>query len=122
MSEEEAKARVMNLVHHMIGMANEIRIMSNARITEACESEKQSIEKQKAVEKFLSEKVAYGLNRLLSDERLELDSDVSAELFALTGGGMRNEGEYVPVQTDKLRKAMLEAEPSKGGAGGAAQA
>lgn len=122
MSEEEAKARVMNLVHHMIGMANEIRIMSNARITEACESEKQSIEKQKDVEKFLSEKVAYGLNRLLSDERLELDSDVSAELFALTGGGIRDEGEYVPVQTDKLRKAMLEAEPSKGGAGGDAQA
>ena len=78
--------------------------------------------KQKAVEKFLSEKVAYGLNRLLSDERLELDSDVSAELFALTGGGIRDEGEYVPVQTDKLRKAMLEAEPSKGGAGGDAQA
>ena len=52
MSEEEAKARVMNLVHHMIGMANEIRIMSNARITEACELEKQSIEKQKDVEKF----------------------------------------------------------------------
>lgn len=122
MSEEEAKARVMNLVHHMIGMANEIRIMSNARITEAYESEKQSIEKQKDVEKFLSEKVAYGLNRLLSDERLELDSDVSAELFALTGGGIRDEGEYVPVQTDKLRKAMLEAGPSKGGAGGDAQA
>ena len=52
MSEEEAEARVMNLVHHMIGMAHEIRIMSNARITEACESEKQSIEKQKDVEKF----------------------------------------------------------------------
>ena len=66
--------------------------------------------------------MAYGLNRLLSDERLELDSDVSTELFALTGGGIRNEGEYVPVQTDKPRKAMLEAEPSKGGAGGDAQA
>ena len=49
----------------------------------------------------------------ISDERLELDSDVSAELFALTGGGIRDEGEYVPVQTDKLRKAMLEAEPNK---------
>ena len=121
MSEEEAKARVMNLVHHMIGMANEIRIMSNARITEACESEKQSIEKQKDVEKFLSEKVAYGLNRLLSDERLELDSDVSAELFALTGGGIRDEGGYVPVQTDKLRKAMLEAEPNKSNADDMAQ-
>ena len=113
MSEEETKARVINLVHHMIGMANEIRIMSNARITEACESEEQNIEKQKAVEKFLSEKMAYNLNRLLSDERLELGPDISAGLFALTGGGMRNEGEYVPVQTDKLRKAMLEAEPNK---------
>lgn len=121
MSEEEAEARVMNLVHHMIGMANEIRIMSNARITEACKSEKQSIEKQKDVEKFLSEKVAYGLNRLLSDERLELDSDVSAELFALTGGGIRDEGEYVPVQTDKLRKAMFEAEPNKSDADDMAQ-
>lgn len=121
MSEEEAKAHVMNLVHHMIGVANEIHIMSNARITEACGSEEQSIEKQKAVEKILSEKVADNLNLLLSNESLELDPDVSAELFALAGGGIRNEGEYVPVQADKLRKVMLEAEPNKSDADDMAQ-
>ena len=107
LDEEETKAHMMRLVHHMLGVVNEIRIISNARIRKDCESAELCIERQKEVEKFLSEKVATGrLDQLLSNENLQLDLNTSRELFSLTGGGVRLNGEYVPVQTIKISKAL----------------
>lgn len=106
MDEDEAKAHMMKLVYHMLGVANEIRIISNARIKKDCESEELCIERQKEAEKFLSEKVAAGLNQLLSNENLRLDLNTSRELFALTGGGVRLNGEYAPVQAIKIDEAL----------------
>ena len=106
MDEEEAKAHMMRLVYHMLGVVNEIRIISNARIRKDCESEELCIERQKEAEKFLSEKVAAGLDQLLSNENLRLDLNTSRELFSLTGGGVRLNGEYVPVQAIKIDEAL----------------
>ena len=106
MDEEEANAHMMRLVYHMLGVANEIRVMSNARIRKDCESEELCIERQKEAEKFLSEKVAAGLDQLLSNEKLRLDLNTSRELFSLTGGGVRLNGEYVPVQAIKIDEAL----------------
>ena len=88
MDEEEAKAHMMRLVYHMLGVVNEIRIIAQARIRKDCESEELCIERQKEAEKFLSEKVAAGLDQLLSNENLRLDLNTSRELFSLTGGGV----------------------------------
>ena len=90
----------------MLGVVNEIRIISNARIRKDCESEELCIERQKEAEKFLSEKVAAGLDQLLSNENLRLDLNTSRELFSLTGGGVRLNGEYVPVQAIKIDEAL----------------
>lgn len=106
MDEEETKAHMMKLVYHMLGMVNEIRIISNARICKDCESEVLCIERQKESEKFLSEKVALGLDQLLSNENLRLNLNTSRELFSLTGGGVRLNGEYVPVQAVKIDEAL----------------
>ena len=106
MDEEEAKAHMMRLVYHMLGVVNEIRIISNARIRKDCESEGLCIERQKEAEKFLSEKLAVGLDQLLSNESLKLDLNTSRELFSLTGGGVRLNGEYVPVQAVKIDEAL----------------
>lgn len=106
MDEDEAKAHMMKLIYHMLGMANEIRIISNTRIRKGCESEEQCIERQNEAEKFLSERVAIGLNRLLSNETLQLDLNTSRELFLLTGGGIRRNGEYIPVQATKIDTAL----------------
>lgn len=106
MDEEETKVHMMRLVYHMLGVANEIRIISNARIRKDCNSEELCIERQKEVEKFLSEKVAVGLDRLLSNNDLHLDLNTSRELFSLTGGGVRLNGEYVPVQAIKIDEAL----------------
>ncbi len=106
MDEEEAKVHMMRLVYHMLGMANEIRIISNSRIRKDCQSEELCIERQKEAEKFLSERVAFGLDQLLSNENLRLDLKTSRELFSLTGGGIRINGEYVPVQAMKIEEAL----------------
>ncbi len=55
---------------------------------------------------FLSEKVATELDQLLSNENLRLDLNTSRELFSLTGGGVRINGEYVPVQVTKIDEAL----------------
>jgi len=55
MYEEETKARMMRLVYHMLGVVNEIRIISNASICKDCQSEGLCIERRKEAEKFLSE-------------------------------------------------------------------
>lgn len=104
--EEEAKVHMMRLVYHMLGMANEIRIISNARIRKDYESEELCIERQKEVERFLSENVAVGLDRLLSNENLRLDLNTSRELFSLTGGGVRINGEYIPVRATKIDEVL----------------
>ncbi|MDE7432425.1 MAG: hypothetical protein K2N34_11015 [Lachnospiraceae bacterium] len=106
MDEEEDKAHMMQLVYHMLGVINEIRIISNARIRKDFESEELCIERQKEAEKFLSEKVATGLNQLLLNKNLRLDLNTSRELFSLTGGGVRLNGEYVPVEAMKIDEAL----------------
>lgn len=108
MDEDEAKAHVMRLVYHMLGVANEIRIITNARIRKDCESKELCIERQNEADKFLSEKVAVGLDQLLSNENLQLDLNTSKELFLLTGGGIHHNGEYIPVQAIKIDKALKE--------------
>lgn len=106
MTEEEAKAHIMILIYHMLGAANQIRIISNARISESCETESLRIERQKEAEKFLSNKVAIELDSILSNKDLHLDLNTSRELFSLTGGGVRLNGEYVPVQAVKISEAL----------------
>ena len=70
----------------MYGVVNEIRIISNAQIKKECESEYLCIERQKEAEKFLLEKVAACLDRLLSNENPRLNLNTSSGLLSLTVG------------------------------------
>lgn len=106
MDEEEARKHVLQLVYHILGMANEIRILSNARISKESKSEQECIEAQQAAEKVLSEKTSAMLNQFLSNKTLHLDLDTSRELFDLTGGGVYLNGEYVPVLECKIEEAV----------------
>lgn len=107
MNVDEAEQHIMNIINHMIGIANEIRIISNARIKDQSETDEIYIERKSASEHFLAEKVAFNLNRLLSDENLRLDTPTSKDVFGLTGGGVRLNGKYVPVEVEKIKKALL---------------
>lgn len=106
MDEDEAKEHMMKLIYHMLGLANEIRLISNSQISKTGDSEEIQIERKKEAEIFLSRCVAKKLDELLSDENLYLDLNTSRELLALTGGGVRRNGEYVPVQIPKIDEAL----------------
>ncbi|MDE7288478.1 MAG: hypothetical protein K2N71_03100 [Oscillospiraceae bacterium] len=105
-NEEEAQVHMMKLIYHMLGLANEIRIISNMRIQKECQSDELCIERQKEVEMFLSEKVAISLNQLLSNENIKLNFITSRKIFSLTGGGIRKKGEYLPVQAMKIDSTL----------------
>lgn len=106
MNEDETKEHLMRLIYHILGVVNEIRIISNSEICKDSDSEELRIERQKEVEKYLSQLVTIKLNKLLSNEDRHLDLNTSRELFSLTGGGVRLNGEYIPVQESKINEAM----------------
>ena len=106
MSTEEAQKHMMNLIYHMLGMAYEIKVLSNSRIADQIEDENMRIENQAKAEKFLVEKVADNINRLLSDKTLQLDASTSQQIFSLLDGGIRINEEYIPVKKEKVELAI----------------
>ena len=54
----------------------------------------------------MAAKVASSINELLSNKQLALDSPQSNQIFNLLGGGIRIEGEYVPVDLNKVYVAL----------------
>lgn len=106
MSSEEANEHLMKLLYHMLGVVNEIRIISNARIKNESLSEEQCLEQLKAAEAFLTQRVAKGIDSLLLDSKLKLDLDTSRQLYTLTGGGIWNNGEYIRVSPVRICEAL----------------
>lgn len=113
MSSDEAKQHAINLINHMLGVAYEIRVLSNTRIVNQSEDEKTRLENQAKAERLLAEKVANNINEYLSDETLKLSIPEQKQLFNLLGGGIRLNGEYVPVELDKVDKAIDSFEQKK---------
>ena len=50
--------------------------------------------------------MASSINELLSNKQLALDTPQSNQIFNLLGGGIRMEGEYVPVDLNKVYIAL----------------
>ncbi|WP_155266888.1 hypothetical protein [Ruminococcus flavefaciens] len=107
MDEAEAKEHMLKILFHLLEIANEIRIMSNSQIKRECESKEQYLERVRASESYLTERVASNIDRLLSEDKLCIDVKTSKELFGLMGGGIRINGEYVPVELTKVHEAIL---------------
>lgn len=110
MSETEAKQHLLKIIFHMLEIANEIRIMSNAHIKRHSESEEDLRLRIDASEKFLVKKLAYNLDLILSNPEMYLDEKTSNDLFNLLGGGLITNGEYIPVEAQKVYDAILAQE------------
>lgn len=106
MSSNEAKKHMMSLIYHMLGVAYEIKILSYTRIVDRVEDTQTRLENQNMAEQVLTQKVTAKINDLLSDEKLLLDVSTSKQLFNLLGGGIHINGEYVPVETEKVGIAI----------------
>jgi len=108
MDEKEAKQHILKILFHMLEIANEIRIMSNAQIKRNDESEEEYSRRIDASEQYLTDKVSSNLNRILSNKELQLDVKTSKTIFGLFGGGVTMNGEYIPVEPKKVYEAILE--------------
>lgn len=106
MSTEDIEEHLLKLIYYILGTAYEIKIISNTKIKNETPNKKEYIEKKELAEKILAEKVASSINTLLSNKKLVLDSSQSNQIFDLLGGGIRMEGEYVPVNLDKVYVAL----------------
>ena len=108
MGTEELRKHMMNMIHHMLGMVNEIRIMRNAIIKDSSKTEAMYFERQHAFEQELLSRVENNLNYFLSNERLMLDVETSRQVFRLLDGGVYMNNRYVPVSLTKIDMAMRE--------------
>ena len=113
MSSEEAKNHIMKLIYYILGIAYEIKILSNARIINQAKNEENRIETQEKFENMLVQKTSDCINGLLSDDKLVLRVSESKQLFNLLGGGVRFNNEYVPVDLDKVGIAIESMKPNK---------
>lgn len=107
MNETEAKQHLLKIIFHMLEIANEIRIISNAKIRRDNENEEDLRCRIDASEKFLANIVAYNLDRLLSDPKIDLNEKTSKKLFNLFGGGLITNGGYIPVEAKKVHDAII---------------
>jgi len=56
------------------------------------------------------EKVSIKINDLLSDDTLNLSLSDQQQIFNLLGGGIKRNGEYVPVEPSKVSEAIVSIE------------
>lgn len=91
----------------MLEITNEIRIMSNAHIKRHSEIEEDLRLRIEASEKFLVKKLAYNLDLILSNPEMYLDEKTSNDLFNLLVGGLITNGEYIPVEAQKVYDAIF---------------
>ena len=106
MSTEEVEEHLLKLIYYILGTAYEIKIISNTKIKNETPNQNEYLEKKELAEKILAAKVASSINELLSNKQLALDSPQSNQIFNLLGGGIRIEGEYVPVDLNKVYVAL----------------
>lgn len=106
MNSDEAWQHGIRLIYHVFAAAYEIKVLSNTRIVDQIEDEEAKIENQARAEKLLAEKVSIKINDLLSGDNLNLSLSDQQQIFNLLGGGIKRNGEYVPVEPSKVSEAI----------------
>lgn len=107
MSPEEARQHVMQMYYHLLGLANEIQIISKTRIHQESNADEATLQqRQQELEQVLVAQLSSSLDNLLADQSLHLDIETSREIYAATGGGIRIEGDYIPVQPDRIGESL----------------
>ena len=87
----------------MFEMAKELSILADAKIKQEGESEAEYLQNKKEMELLMANMVSRNLNKMLSDENLAFDIESLKEIYDLTNGGVRMNGEYIPVDSKKIQ-------------------
>lgn len=102
MGSEEAQRRLAAMLAASAFIAEQVRMLANARI----EDDADLPELQNAMQKLTDQKVTDGLNRMLEANTSLLDDRWSAEFMRVFGGGAMVDGQYVPLRNERVKDAL----------------
>ena len=100
MSSAEAQERLLAILVAAAFIAEQIRVLSNARIEDA------SQELRNAMDKLTVPQLTDSMNRMLEANASLLDDETSAGLMKVFGGGRFVDGQYVPLRNEKIKDVL----------------
>lgn len=101
MTTAEAERRIVEILLAAGIIAKNMRELSSATIEDGA-----SVELQQAIERLTLPNLTDRLNRMLESDSSALDAETAAVFAQIFGGGRIVEGEYVPVQNDKVKNVL----------------
>jgi hypothetical protein len=101
MSSAEAQRRILEILLAAAIIAKNMRALSRAHIEDGA-----SLTLQTAMEKLTVPQLTDSLNRMLELDSSVLDDETSAMFMEIFGGGRRADGQYVPLQNEKVKRAL----------------
>ncbi|MGI8755380.1 MAG: hypothetical protein ACR2MB_05870 [Acidimicrobiales bacterium] len=102
MSSEEALGRLAAMLAAAAFIAEQVRMLSNARF----EDDADFPELKSTMEKLTTQQVTDSINRMLETNSSLLEEETSIGLMRVFGGGRVVDGEYVPLRTEKIKDAL----------------
>src|SRR5664279_4017277 len=99
MSSGEAERRILEMLLAAAIVAENMSALSGAHIEDGA-----SLELQTAMEKLTVPQLTDSLNRMLELDSSVLDDETSAVFMEIFGGGRSADGQYVPLQNEKVKK------------------
>ena len=115
LSPEEFEDCVLDIIYHMIAIANDMRFLANKRIFQEAKNEEQFKQLKSEYKRSLVNGLAANLDHLLSADNLVFDEATNQKLNDLLGGGFTKDGQYFPVKFKKVNDAMYMLAEKKSG-------
>jgi hypothetical protein len=100
MSGAEAQERLLAVLVAAAFIAEQMRVLSNARIVDA------SPELRNAMNKLTVPQLTDSMNRMLQANASLLDDETSAGLMKIFGGGRFVDGQYLPLRNEKIKDVL----------------
>lgn len=101
MSGAEAKQRLAAMLVAAAFIAEQIRVLGNARLNDA-----ELAELSNAMGRLTAQRVTDAVNRMLEADASLLDERTSNEFLRIFGGGREIDGRYVPIRNERIRNAL----------------
>lgn len=101
MSGDEAEKRLAAMLAAAAFIADQIRTLKNARIDDA-----DMVELSRAMDRLMTQQVTDCVNQALERDASVLDAKTSNEFMRVFGGGQEVDGQYIPIQNERIRDAL----------------
>lgn len=103
MSRDLAQKRLAAMLTAAAFIAEQMRVLSNARI----EDDAEFPDLTSAIEKLTTQQVTDSINRMIETDAPLLDDETSSSLMKFFGGGGVIDGEYVPLRNENVKAALV---------------